>query len=359
MQVVNYSSKINFSDSDKSLIKDHIRSSLRKSGLNNDEIYNVVSCRIKSIIKDFYLSLEDTVRKDLSIREIFWNLRMNTSDYQCITTLFTRHYPEFSLTLKSKEKINRSENPIFPHFCIANLNRHEVSVTWLSDNPLVLQLTTQFVKPLSSDYQEDAARKKLERYWKDAEEGKTTDIQIRCDGKTFHAHKFFLLDVPFFKALLEDDKRVEVDLTEISKETFEQVLKFAYLGSLTELNSENNFDLLLDIFLAAHKYMEEALQQHVIDLIGMQLPTKINLEHKCKVLLQKGLCRQNDKLVLYALRLMNELPSLEFYAFIGGYNLKEVNQLIELARPLAHTKIVSRLNKAAALLKKQTELNTL
>lgn len=161
---------------------------------------------------------------------------------------------------------------------------------------------------------------------------------------------FFLTECLFFEAALETATENELQMKDTSGEAFLQVLKFAYLGSLIELNS----DLLLEIFSMAHKYMYDDLQQHIIHLLGNQLPPKAELQHKCKALYQKGFVHENKDLMGYALKLMTYFESKDFYSFIcSNFSLEEIKKLIEVARPIVSAQVVSRLEKIDMILTAQ------
>jgi hypothetical protein len=179
-------------------------------------------------------------------------------------------------------------------------------------------------------------------------------MKIICADSTIHAHQFFLKGIPFFEVALETIAENELQMKETSGEAFLEVLKFAYLGSLIELNSEYYFDLLLHIFSLAHNYMYEDLQQHIIHLLGNQLPPKTDLQHKCKALYQKGYIHENKDLMSYALKLMTYFESKDFYAFISSnFSLEEIKKLIEVARPMGLTQVISRLEKIDMILTAQ------
>lgn len=351
-----YSNKIVIDQYDETIIKKYIKDSLSsdQSHLDNNATYKIVSTNIVNIIKNSYKTVENIIAKDTSKREAVFNLgAMSHTDTECIKSIFLHHFPGFRLFTESSKLPSKRDHPIFASF--SSNYEYDLHIQWLNDNPLFLQYTSKFALPLSSNHEKSAAKKKLEGFWNDAQEGKNTDLKIICEGTTFNAHSFFVNAIPFFQKMsvnnLKESLTKEITINESSADTIKHLLKFAYFGSLCELNHENNFNVLLDIFALAHRFSYDELQEHVIQLLGNQLPPSTELENRCKTLFQRGILYDSKDLIDYALRLTFYFEKKEFYTFMtSNFNIEEMRFLIENANPLVGGKVISRLEKIVTIL---------
>lgn len=203
----------------------------------------------------------------------------------------------------------------------------------------------------------DKSLKRIEVFWNDALAGKNTDVQIICQDKTYQAHTLFLKTVPYFQAMFETAEGDKVELLEISKEVFEQILHFAYFGSLVNLKEENKFDLLIEVFSQARRFMDDDLQKYLVKLIENQLIPPSNPDKKALALLHTGMKCENQELINYGIKLLKLLDSKTFYALIAGnFKLEAIDKLIVHAKSLKMQDIASNLDNISIVLKAHAKL---
>ncbi|KAL7013235.1 hypothetical protein ACKWTF_015283 [Chironomus riparius] len=88
----------------------------------------------------------------------------------------------------------------------------------------------------------------------------TKDLQIQIHGRTFKVHKFmFMTRCPALAEILKNNPEIEnLNLVDISVETFEIILKFLYTDELPSGDGTN----FLHLFAAAGKLKIEELVKH-------------------------------------------------------------------------------------------------
>lgn len=88
------------------------------------------------------------------------------------------------------------------------------------------------------------------------------DVKFQIDGKLLKAHKSVLAArSPVFKKMfltnMKESKSNEVVISDISHDTFDEMLFFIYTGKV----SSNFHIVVMELFAASHKYQIESLRK--------------------------------------------------------------------------------------------------
>jgi len=136
-----------------------------------------------------------------------------------------------------------------------------------------------------------------------------SDFEINCDGEVFNCHRNILsARSPVFSAMFQVDmienQSKKVDIPDVKKEVFSELLKFIYTGSISSEDSLKK--QAKDILAAANKYQLDLLKK----LCEAQLVSTLNASN-CFDLLVLGDLHEAEKLKMVALDFVSlNFPSL-------------------------------------------------
>ncbi len=208
-------------------------------------------------------------------------------------------YYKFKPTFVYSREVNKDEN-YGVHYLLTNIFDHKdfffvnLDFSWTPYNPFISGTLCRLPGPFYN------SKRHFQKDWEAAQNQQGTDVTISVGNQKWYVHSVRLCaHSKYFECMFQgqfkeklkkkNEEPIEVDLKEDEPQVIDALLKFIYLGSLD--NNETQEIDMLDLYTAACKYEVEELRYFCADRINDYLQTNEVCNEEFCTMLKMGLSK--------------------------------------------------------------------